>query len=138
MIISQIVAGRLASLAMLGLYLVLAPAAASAATVSLVCGFHYDSGDGSENANTRSNESRILIDLKKGTVAFTSPGSGQLLVPNTASISKNYIRWTYGITGKQTSNYSISRVNGEYAVRYVFGGDDRGGSRGSCLPKGRF
>lgn len=116
------------------------PTGAQAAPVSLLCGFDTDFGDGPATTYPRNLESRVLIDLRKGSVRFTSPGSGSWLVPNEARISKSHIRWWMGMPdGTQKISYSIERASGTYTSQLTFGGKmESGGSRGSCLPKKPF
>ena len=116
------------------------PTQAQAPPVSRLCGFDTNFGDGADITHPRSSESRVEIDLQRGSVRFTSPGSGNWLVPNHASISKSTIGWWVGIPdGTQKISYSIDRASGTYTSRLTFGGNEEpGGSRGSCLPKKPF
>ena len=116
------------------------PTGAQAAPVSLLCGFDTSFGNGPETKFPRRAESRVLIDFQEVSVRFSSPGSGRMLVPNEAKISKSYIRWWVGTPdGMQKISYSIERASGTYTSRLTFGGEvQSGGSRGSCLPKKPF
>lgn len=136
----QTIDARRAALITAALATLLFPTGAQAAPVSLLCGFDTSFGDGTDTAYPRRSESRVLIDFEKKSVRFTSPGSGQMLVPNEASISKSYIRWWVGTRdGMQKQSYSIERASGTYTARLTFGGEvQSGGSRGSCLPKKAF
>ena len=136
----QTVGARATPLIGIVLATLLIPTGAQAAPVSLLCAFDASFGNGPETTYPRRAESRVLIDLQKGSVRFTSPGSGEMLVPNEARISKSYIRWWVGTPdGKQKISYSIERASNIYTVRYTFGGEvNSSGSRGSCLPKAPF
>ncbi len=116
------------------------PVGAAAPPVSRLCAFEADFDYGADAVYPRKNESRVEIDLKGGTVRFTSPGSGQWLVPNYASVSRSTIRWWVGVPdGSQKISYSIDRASGSYTSRLTFGGETSpGGSRGTCLPKKPF
>jgi hypothetical protein len=139
MIMPQAAGARLAALIGIASAAIFMPTAAPAATVTLLCGLDTSFGEGAETTYPRRNESRVLIDLKRGTVRFTSPGSGQLLVPNNASISAKFIRWTMGKPEGVLMSYSIDRASTTYTVRFtMFGTAQQGGSRGSCLPKAPF
>lgn len=136
---SQRVGARLAGLTGIALAAMLTPTVTRAATVSLVCGLDTSFGEGPEAAYPRRNESRVLIDLKRGTVRFTSPGSGDSLVPNNVSVSRKYIRWTFGKPDGVMMSYSIERASSAYTVRFTYLGEpQQGGNRGSCLPKTPF
>lgn len=129
---------QLVGLTAIALAAVPAPSIAKATTISLLCRVDTRFGDGPETTHAGL-ESRILIDFQRRTVTFTSPGSGDTLVPNGVSISKGYVRWTYGIPDGMLAKYSINRASQAYTVRYVFlGKDEQGGFRGSCLPKTAF
>ena len=116
------------------------PTEAPAPPVLRLCAFDQSFGDGADTTYPRRNESRVQIDLQRGSVRFTSPGSGEWLVPNHSSISDSTISWWVGTPdGTQKISYSIDRASGTYASRLTFGGETlSGGSRGSCLPKKPF
>ena len=136
----QTICARLAAFIGIALATLSISTTAHAGSVSLLCGFDTNFGNGPETTHPRQAESRVLIDLQKGSVRFTSPGSGAWLVPNAASISKSTIRWWIGTPdGLQKNSYSIERASGTYTSRLTFEGNTlAGGSRGSCLPRKPF
>ena len=113
MTLFQTICARLAAFIGIALATLSIPTEALAAPVSLLCGFDTHFGNGPDTTYPRRAESRVLIDLQKGSVRFTSPGSGNWLVPNEASISKSTIRWWIGTPdGMQKNSYSIERASG--------------------------
>lgn len=133
------VGARLAALIGIALATLSIPTGAQAATVTLLCAFDSTFGIGRETSFPRRAESRVLIDFKQDSVRFTSPGSGDLLVPDKASISKSYIRWSLVNPDGVQMSYSIERATNIYTVRYILQGTAQpGGTRGSCLRKTPF